>query len=153
VSDHRVILARFEALVSPEPTSGCWLWTGKVVTERQPYGVAGGGTRRERAHRRAWRLYRGEIPEGIHVLHRCDNPACVNPAHLFLGTNADNVADKIAKGRGWTPKEGRKPTIPDATVAMLRARVAAGERIAVVARELGIGRQYAYDVVAGRYRA
>lgn len=55
------------------------------------------------AHRVAWELFVGAIPDGLHALHRCDNPSCVNVAHLFLGTNADNVADKIAKGRHGCP--------------------------------------------------
>jgi hypothetical protein len=152
-ADHRVILARFEALVSPEPMTGCWLWTGKLIAADEPYGVAGGSKHRERAHRRAWRLYRGEIPGDLHVLHRCDVPWCVNPDHLFLGTNADNVADKIGKGRGWTPTDGREPTIPAATVTALRDRARRGEKVAALAREYGIGRQYAYTLIAGRARA
>jgi hypothetical protein len=52
-----------------------------------------------RAHRAAWSFENGPIPPGMHVLHRCDNPKCVRPDHLFLGTNADNMADKTRKGR------------------------------------------------------
>lgn len=51
------------------------------------------------AHRRSWEMVNGPIPEGMHCLHRCDTPACVNPAHLFLGTQADNMQDKSRKGR------------------------------------------------------
>lgn len=60
------------------------------------------------AQRVAWMLTCGPIPDGLHVLHRCDNPPCVNPDHLFLGTNADNVADKVAKGRSHAPQPKKR---------------------------------------------
>jgi hypothetical protein len=75
----------------------CWLWTG--YRNPQGYGKIQVQNHPELAHRIMWRLERGEIPEGQHVLHRCDNTSCVNPAHLFLGTQQDNVTDKMAKGR------------------------------------------------------
>ena len=71
----------------------CWIWiAGKYSTG---YGQHGN----YRAHRYSWNLYYGEIPVGVFVLHRCDNPACVNPKHLFLGTHQDNMDDMNAKGR------------------------------------------------------
>lgn len=75
----------------------CWLWTGAISTDG--YGLIRHDGRSTRAHRVAWLLMRGSIPEGLHVLHRCDVRACVRPEHLFLGTNHDNVLDREAKGR------------------------------------------------------
>ena len=76
--------------------SGCWNWTGSV--DSKGYGSIKDGVT-SRAHRVAWKLYKGKIPEGIFVLHTCDNRKCVNPNHLFLGTSKDNVRDMMDKGR------------------------------------------------------
>lgn len=80
------------------PGQDCWEWKGAKVggTEYGSFNVAG---KRLRSNRAAWLLLRGPIPDGLHVLHRCDNPPCCNPDHLFLGTQLDNIRDAIAKGR------------------------------------------------------
>jgi hypothetical protein len=93
--------ARFWAKATPEPNSGCWLWTASLRPNGYGmFGIAAGSV--QSAHRVAWELVNGPIPDGLHVLHRCDVRACVNPSHLFLGTRFDNMQDMIAKGR-WKP--------------------------------------------------
>ncbi len=76
-----------------QKTDGCWLWT--AGTNKHGYGKY----LQTSAHRASWEIHFGAIPSNLCVLHRCDNPPCVRPEHLFLGTDADNMTDRLAKGR------------------------------------------------------
>lgn len=84
----------------PEPNSGCWLWLGACNAGGYgmvyPAGKEGG---QHRIHRLMYEMHYGPIPDGLGALHRCDNPVCCNPEHIFLGTNLDNGRDRSSKGR------------------------------------------------------
>lgn len=80
---------------------GCWIWKGAKAGNG--YGSIFKDGRPEMAHRVSWILHFGSIPEGMYVLHSCDVPACVNPAHLFIGSQSENLKDAVAKGRVVPP--------------------------------------------------
>jgi hypothetical protein len=80
-----------------EPNSGCWLWTGDL--NWAGYGTVSRNARPKKAHREAWELLVGVIPSGKFLLHKCETRSCVNPAHMFVDTQADNVRDMVAKRR------------------------------------------------------
>lgn len=93
------LIIRFQQKIGPETASGCKPW--QAGTNPAGYGLINKGGKGQclLAHRVAWEVAHGPIPEGLDVLHKCDNPPCVNTDHLFLGTGADNVADMCSKGR------------------------------------------------------
>lgn len=97
------ILKAFEERFIPEPNTGCWIWMGnRFSLKRGGYGcftMRPAGIRAVRAHRLSWEIYCAAITPAQHVLHRCDNPICVNPDHLFLGDQRSNMDDKVSKAR------------------------------------------------------
>jgi hypothetical protein len=128
------------------PWGDCWLWT--AAKDKKGYGRFYGfpGERRQaQAHRVSWRLAHGDIPEGISVLHSCDVPACENPAHLFLGTNDDNLEDMRRKGRMYCK-------LSDADVDGIRGQFAAGTSARTLARQFNVAREYIYYIVKMKCR-
>lgn len=107
---------RFWAKVATGEPAACWEWH---ATRRNGYGRIKVDGKLKSAHRIAYQLYHGDIPPGMKVCHRCDNPSCVNPAHLFLGKQKDNVQDMIEKGR-YHPVCGEKQGNAKLTAAQVR---------------------------------
>lgn len=109
-----------EKFISPEPNSGCWLWTGAV--NPHGYGQITIDGQTVRAHRVSYEAYKGKIPGRSHVLHKCDIPSCVNPEHLFLGTHQDNMRDMKAKGRHKVLKgqDSKSSKLTDSDVVFIR---------------------------------
>jgi len=118
-------------------SAGCWLWTGASDGR---YGQAHVNKKPVKAHRLSWILSFGDIPSGLLVLHRCDNPPCVNPAHLFLGTSQDNSDDKHAKGRNRSGigEKCHTAVLCASLVVEIRRRHQQGESHARLAREFGV---------------
>lgn len=134
------IVQRFQSKVSQTPN--CWEWTG--CKNSNGYGCfgwpRGKGFVTRSAHRVAWIFAYGEIPNGSHVLHHCDNPGCVRPDHLFLGNPALNAGDKISKGRQWRPIGERHhlAKLSEQDVRDIRRRISGGETCISLAREYGV---------------
>lgn len=126
--------------LEPELNSGCLLWPGAQHTAG--YGTVFHERRLWKAHRLAWTIANGDIPAGLIVCHKCDTPACANPSHLFLGTDASNAADKVRKGRarhGVTVGEANHNTTTTSEQAMLtRALWDAGVPSREIATRVGI---------------
>lgn len=153
------IADRFWPKVDAHEPHECWLWRG--TRNADGYGMLfnskTAGPRVLSAHRISWRLHHGEIPAGLHVLHRCDNPPCVNPAHLWLGTQADNNRDRDQKGRcgakgGHAAPQGGEANgnckLSDEAVARIRARYAAGDASQQqIAAEFGVGQSQVSRIV------
>ena len=140
---------RFNSFWIPEPFSGCWIWTGdcnlqtgygQLRIQNKKLGI----NKKLTAHRLAWTLYHGEIPKGLHVLHRCDTHLCVNPNHLFLGTNDDNIRDMHAKDRHV---RGERSPNSKLTGDQVREMRASGQNYRDLAKNFNVAPLTAWDVL------
>lgn len=139
ISGHNRRLSPREHTLNPE--TGCWEWARSL--NGSGYGTYYNKGKKDGAHREYYRRYRGEIPPGMFVCHKCDNKKCVNPDHLFLGTNSDNIRDMVAKGKfvGWDKRGENGPAakLTEGQVLDIRKRYSEGSARQVdLAREFGI---------------
>jgi len=141
--------AAFEARTLYDPETGCMNWIGAT---QKGYGAMRTGGQTVRAHRFAWVRANGSIPDGMHVLHKCDNPLCCNADHLFLGTHIDNMRDAVAKGRaagGSLPGEANPNCmLKEAQVVSILSRK--GKPSSSLAREFGVSNSTVKAIRAGR---
>lgn len=143
------IQTRFERYFIPVTESGCWIWIG---ANRNPkYGSMSLNAKVTPAHRVSWIIYRGQIPEGLFVLHKCDIGFCVNPNHLFLGTQQDNVDDMMRKGR-QKPSGRRGTQIHFAKLTEEQVlKIREDRRLPmVIARECGVSDSEIRSIKSGR---
>lgn len=150
----RPVSERFWAKVDKRGPDECWEWQGARV--RQGYGRMGTvGREIDGAHRVSYELHIGPIPAGMSVCHRCDNPPCVNPAHLFAGTQDENWADMRAKGRNSAPPirlghDNNTSKLTTAQVQEIRQRASDGVGPTPLAREFGVATSTIKRIVARR---
>jgi hypothetical protein len=141
---------RFHDRVAAAGPDDCWLWTGG----RLPAGYGALWDKRinnnRATHRLAWELANGPIPDGLWVLHRCDNPPCCNPAHLFLGTQAENDADRTVKGRSSRGDHHPDSKLSEQVVPEIRRRFAAGEHARDLAVEYGVSSTTLWQAATGK---
>jgi hypothetical protein len=122
----------------PEPNSGCWLWLG-AKHQKFGYGKIGYDNRKyQAAHRASYSVFNGEIPDGMLVRHKCDNPYCVNPDHLEVGTDADNMADMVRRGRSLKGGKNHNAVLNDTVVSDIKRRLFLGSNQKTIAAEFGV---------------
>lgn len=131
---------RFWKRVAVASKEVCWVWTGGKG--RGGYGQTTFNYKHKAAHRAAWEVTFGEIPSGMMVCHRCDNPPCCNPHHLFLGSNSENQLDSVKKKRSRAARQDGESNymakLTENEVLEIRRRRGAGESGASLSREFGI---------------
>lgn len=125
----------------------CWEWRGAL---RSRYGVIRWGRGSVAAHRLSFAHHHGPIPAGQVVRHRCDNTACVNPGHLHIGTQTDNVRDRVERGRSARGEQHGRAKLSHADIQDIRRRRAAGASGTSLARAYGVTHQNIYTILSGK---
>ena len=135
--------------VKVKKTDGCWLWTAGLFCDG--YGQFTLSHRKMvKAHRYSWEIHNGQIPKGKFVCHHCDVKNCVNPTHLFLGTPADNMRDKVEKGRQSRGEKQPHSKLTRVMVLEARERRSKGETLVSLARDMKISYSVMWRTIAGQ---
>jgi hypothetical protein len=141
---------RFDANWTPEPNTGCFLWFGVQRNNRGGYGGFNVGGKMRLAHRLAWEWANGRSAKGQVVRHQCDTPECVNPAHLEIGTQADNARDRNMRGRHAHGEHHGKAKLTDQIVREIRRLLIDGiESQRSIARRHGVNPKVIIDIKRG----
>ena len=144
--------------IKPNPDTRCWEWQG-AKRNKAGYGAFSLKGKVIDAHRFSYEYYKGEIPEGLFILHSCDNPSCVNPDHLRAGTARENVRDSIERGTHnflkptrTSLKKGHKMSrvLSDEAVAEIRRLISIGKRNVDIIDMMGISKKQVSDIRRGR---
>jgi hypothetical protein len=134
-----------------DKSGACWLWTGCVRrlndNYKQPWFTVNKIGRR--AYRVAWELTNGPIPPGLQVMHDCDNPVCVRPDHLRLGTQQENMRDMVSRGRSASGERHSQAVFTLAEARRVKAMVASGVRVCDIAKALGHKYATVYGIASG----
>ena len=139
---------RFNEKYIPVTEAGCWLWTAYVSTAG--YGTIQIDARNHiLAHRASWEIHRGAIPDGMRVCHKCDVRCCVNPSHLFLGTQSDNIRDAVQKGR-FTGPRGERQWLAKLAIETVREIKLSKEAGRALAKRIGVSFSTISDIRRGR---
>jgi hypothetical protein len=142
-----IVMERFHAKYIPEPNSGCWLWDGALTAG---YGCMRVDKKTVYAHRISYEAHHGPVPAGMFVCHKCDVPACVNPAHLFVGTPAENSADMASKRRSPRGEKRHNSRLKAGDVDDIRKACAAGASQRSQALKYGVDQSTISLAVSGR---
>lgn len=143
----RTFSEQIERYAIPEPNTGCWLWMG--VLDRGGYAKVSASHRTERASRMSWEVANGPIPDGLFACHRCDNRACVNPDHLFLGTHRDNMRDMASKGRSARGERNVGAKLCEKDISEIHEMFRAGATTSDVAKRFGVRQESANKIARG----
>jgi len=141
-------LCSFMSKCERDPTGGCWNWTAGLRTGG--YGQMRFCGKSLGAHKASYLLFKGRVPVGLVVCHKCDNPKCVNPSHLFLGSPQDNSSDMVDKGRSTKGESHGNAKLSDVEVAGILALRSGGESLTKIAEKYQVSKKTILNISQGK---